>query len=96
MGLYQTILVAFCFGMAAIWITSKLPMSENPLQRPLVLLSGIAMIGVILWYLLQIFLGLPSLAQTVDLPGIGIGLLIAYGFDSAIKVIIERAKNKFK
>ncbi len=96
MGFYQTVILAFCIGIAAIWIASKLPMSENPLQRPLILLSGIAMIGVILWLLLQIFIGLPSLAQTVDLPAIGLGLLIAYGFENAKNALIERAKNKFK
>ena len=96
MGFYQTVILAFCTGMALIWNTSKLPDTKKPLQRPLILLSGIAMIGVILWLLLQIFIGLSSLAQTVDLPAIGLGLLIAYGFENAKNALVERAKNKFK
>lgn len=54
------------------------------------------MIALILWLLLQILIGLPSLAQTVDLPAISLGLLIAYGSQSAVSAIKARAKNKFK
>ena len=54
------------------------------------------MIALILWLLLQILIGLPSLNQVVDLPAISLGLLIAYGFQNAVTAIKIRAKNKFK
>lgn len=54
------------------------------------------MIGVISWLLLQILIGLPSLAQTIDLPAIFLGLLIAYGFQNAAEALKLRAKNKLK
>ncbi len=97
MGFYQTITLAFCIAICAIWVSRKLANgSKNPFQKPLILLSGIAMIAVILWLLLQIFIGLPSLAQTVDLPAVGLGMLIAYGFKNAATALKERAKNKLK
>jgi len=60
------------------------------------MLAGFAMVGLILWLLLQIVIGLPSLDQVVDLPAIFLGLLIAYGFQNAVITIKNRAKNKFK
>lgn len=65
-------------------------------QSALFILAGFTIIGIILWLLLQILIGLPSLAQTIDLPAIGLGLLIAYGFQNAVEAIKQRAKNKFK
>jgi len=83
-----------------IWLTSKFfkTNTEQPKkwQRPLFILAGGAMVALILWLLLQVLIGLPSLEQTVDLPGISLGLFIAYGLQNAITVIRERAKNKFK
>jgi hypothetical protein len=100
MTFYQTIFISFLIGISLIWLTSKLfkTNAEQPKrwQRPLFILAGGAMVALILWLLLQVLIGLPSLEQIVDLPGISLGLLIAYGFQNAVTVIRERAKNKFK
>jgi RsiW-degrading membrane proteinase PrsW (M82 family) len=93
---YQTIFLSFLIGLFLIRITVKFHGSGKNWQHPLFILAGFAMIGVILWLLLQILIGLPSLAQTIDLPGIFLGLLIAYGFQNAVTAIQARAKNKFK
>lgn len=100
MTFYQTILLSFLIGISLIWLTAKIfpkdGAGRNTWQRPLFILAGIAMIALILWLVLQILIGLPSLAQTVDLPAISLGFLIAYGFQNAVTAIKNRAKNKFK
>ena len=100
MTFYQTIFISFLIGISLIWLTSKFFKTNaeqlKKWQRPLFILAGSAMVALILWLLLQVLIGLPSLEQTVDLPGISLGLLIAYGFQKAITVMRERAKNKFK
>ena len=100
MTFYQTIFLSFLIGISLIWLTTKIfpndGTSRNTWQHPLFILAGIAMIALILWLLLQILIGLPSLAQTVDLPAISLGFLIAYGFQNAVTAIKNRAKNKFK
>ncbi len=100
MTFYQTIFLSFLVGISLIWLAAKLfKTSDDNIsswQRPLFILAGAAMIALILWLLLQILIGLPSLAQAVDLPAISLGLLIAYGFQNAVTAIKNRAKNKFK
>ena len=100
MTFYQTIFLSFLVGISLIWLAAKFfktsDDNSNSWQRPLFILAGVAMIALILWLLLQILIGLPSLAQTVDLPAISLGLLIAYGFQNAVTAIKNRAKNKFK
>ncbi len=100
MTFYQTIFLSFLVGISLIWLAAKFFKTDtdnsNSWQRPLFILAGAAMIALILWLLLQILIGLPSLSQTVDLPGISLGLLIAYGFQNAVTAIKTRAKNKFK
>jgi biotin transporter BioY len=82
--------------MLVIWGSGKAWKTEKNWQSSLLALAGIVMIVVILWLLLQVMIGVPSLAQTVDLPAIFLGLLIAYGFQNAVHTLRERAKNKFK
>lgn len=100
MTFYQTIFLSFFVGISLIWLASKFFKSgddnSNSWQQPLFILAGAAMIALILWLLLQMLIGLPSLAQAVDLPAISLGLLIAYGFQNAVIAIQNRAKNKFK
>jgi RsiW-degrading membrane proteinase PrsW (M82 family) len=93
---YQTIFLSFLIGLSLIWAARKIWPSENYWQHSLITLAGIAMIGVISWLLLQILIGLPSLAQAIDLPAIFLGLLIAYGFQNAAEALKLRAKNKLK
>ncbi|MBL4749075.1 MAG: hypothetical protein JKX71_00585 [Amylibacter sp.] len=93
---YQTIFLSFLVGLGLIWAARKIWPSENQWQHSLITLSGIAIISVISWLLLQILIGLPSLAQVIDLPAIFLGLLIAYGFQNAVTAIKLRSKNKFK
>jgi len=93
---YQTLFLSFLIGLSLIWAARKIWPSENFWQHSLITLSGLAIIGVIGWLLLQILIGLPSLAQTIDLPAIFLGLLIAYGFQNAATAIKLRAQNKFK
>lgn len=94
--LYQTIFLSFLVGLCAIWLAKRIIGEGKNWQHSLLALSGLVMICVILWLLLQITIGLPSLAQTVDLPAIFLGLLIAYGFQNAVAALQSRAKNKFK
>jgi cell division protein FtsW (lipid II flippase) len=100
MTFYQTIFLSFLVGVGLIWLAAKFfkpdEDNSNSWQHPLFILAGAAMIALILWLLLQILIGLPDLAQAVDLPAISLGLLIAYGFQNAITAIKNRAKNKFK
>jgi len=93
---YQTIFLSFLIGLSLIWVARKIWRTENNWQHSLITLSGIAIIGVISWLLLQILIGLPSLAQSIDLPAIFLGLLIAYGFQNAVIAIKIRAANKLK
>lgn len=92
---YKTIFLSFLIGLSLIKIASKFNKTAK-WQHPLFMLAGFAMVGLILWLLLQILIGLPSLDQVVDLPAIFLGLLIAYGFQNAVITIKNRAKNKFK
>jgi hypothetical protein len=94
--LYSTIFISFILGICAIWIAQKIWPTQGSWQRSLLALSAFVMVCVILWFLLQILIGVPSLAQTVDIPAIGLGLLIAYGFQNAVVAIRNRAKSKFK
>jgi hypothetical protein len=96
MPLYPTLFISFIVGMLVIWISGKYWNTGKNWQSSLLALAGIVMIAVILWLLLQVLIGVPSLAQTVDLPAIFLGLLIAYGFQNAAYTLRERAKNKFK
>lgn len=96
MTFYQTIFLSFLIGLTLIWIVGKFWQADKNRQQPLFILAGAAMISLILWLLLQILIGLPSLAQTFDLPAISLGFLIAYGFQNAVTAIKIRAKNKFK
>lgn len=96
MPLYPTLIISFLVGILVIWGSGKIWKTEKNWQSSLLALAGIAMIAVILWLLLQVLIGAPSLAQTVDLPAIFLGLLIAYGFQNAAHALQERAKNKFK
>jgi len=93
---YQTIFLSFLIGLALIWIAGRFWQTDKKWQQPLFVLAGGAMITLILWLLLQILIGLPSLDQVVDLPAISLGFLIAYGFQNAVAAIKNRAKNKFK
>ena len=93
---YQTLFVSFFVGICLIRIGAKFWRTEKNWRHSLLTLAGFAMISVILWLLLQILIGLPSLAQTIDLPAIFLGLLIAYGFQNAASAIQARAKNKLK
>jgi RsiW-degrading membrane proteinase PrsW (M82 family) len=93
---YQTIFLSFLIGLALIWIAGRFWQTDKYWQQPLFILAGGAMIALILWLLLQILIGLPSLDQVVDLPAISLGILIAYGFQNAVTAIKTRAKNKFK
>lgn len=96
MSLYPTLIISFIIGMIVIWVSGKFWKTGKNWQSSLLSLAGIVMIFVILWLLLQVLIGVPSLAQTVDLPTIFLGLLIAYGFQNAAHALQERAKNKFK
>ncbi|MFK5998261.1 MAG: hypothetical protein QM492_09140 [Rhodobacterales bacterium] len=96
MSAYPTIALSFLIGMCLIWIAAKLWPEGNNWQNAILALAGAAFMGVVLWLILQVLIGLPSLAQTIDIPAILLGLLVAYGFQNAVHLIRERAKNKFK
>jgi len=96
MSVYKTIALSFLIGISLIWIAAKLWPEGKNWQSAIMALAGAIFIGVVLWLVLQVLIGLPSLAQTIDIPAILLGLLIAYGFQNAVHLIRERAKNKFK
>jgi len=96
MSIYQTLGLSFLFGICLIFITARLWPEGKNWQNAILALAGAAFLGVVLWLVLQVLIGLPSMAQVIDIPAILLGLLIAYGFQNAVHLIRERAKNKFK
>lgn len=95
MTLYMTIFFAFLAGLFVLWGAQKLmPNSRNPWQTPLFILAGVAIIILVIWYVLEVLIGLPSPQQVVDIPAILLGLLISYGFQNAVITIKQRAASK--
>jgi len=82
MGFYDTIAVSFLIILIALFCVDRFGPTVD-LRRRLMVLLGLGVIALSIYYVVQLILDLPPITQAFDLPAIMLGALAAIGLVSA-------------
>ncbi len=85
MGFYDTIAIAFGLTMVVLIAARYLLAGDviTDLRRSALLTLGVGVICVAIYYVVQLILGLPPLADVIDVAAIILGMMAALGLTSA-------------